>query len=75
MVYEYKVAAFVPEIAGCGAQDRGWDRQRCQQFKEFLNTHTADGWKLHSSEYREVAVQGCGGGKGTWLVCIFEKTK
>ena len=75
MAREYKVAAFKPKIAGCGAQDMGWDEKRCQQFQEFLNTHSAGEWKLHSSEYREVTIQGCSGSKGMWLVCIFEKEK
>ena len=73
MGVEYKVAAFTPKVAGCGAQDNGWDTIRCTQFQEFLNSHAQDGWKFHSNEYREVTVKGCGGGKGAWLVCIFEK--
>ena len=74
MAVEYKVKAFVPKVSGCGAQDNGWDATRCTQFEQFLNQHSQDGWRLHSSEYRSVTVQGCGGGKGSWLVCIFEKT-
>ncbi len=76
MAFEYKVVAFIPKISGCGAEDMGWDEERCGQFQEFLNTNTQDDWKLHSIEYREVTVKGCcGGGNGTRLVCIFEKEK
>ena len=75
MAFEYKVAAFVPKVVGCGAQDMGWDEKRCLQFQEFLNTNTGDGWRFHSSEYREVTVKGCGGSTGVWLVCTFEKEK
>jgi hypothetical protein len=67
------VKAFVPQIAGCGAQDHGWDEARCNQFASFLNANATDGWRFHSSEYREVTVKGCRGGKGAWLVCTFEK--
>ncbi|PJZ57228.1 DUF4177 domain-containing protein [Leptospira barantonii] len=73
MAYKYMVKAFVPTIKGCGAQDQGWDQARCQQFSDFLNTNAVDGWRFHSSEYREVKVKGCSGGSGAWLVCTFEK--
>lgn len=73
MATKYMVRAFLPKVAGCGAQDNGWDDARCLQFEEFLNTHAVDGWRLHSSEYREVVNRGCGGGKGAWLVCTFER--
>lgn len=70
----YMVKAFLPKIDGCGAKDNGWDEVRCNQFQEFLNSHAQNGWKLHSSEYRQVtATKGCGNDKGAWLVCIFEK--
>ncbi len=72
-MYEYKVDAFVPPPPGCGTADNGWDQKRCQDFTAFLNGHAAEGWKLHSSEFRQVVVQGCSGGKGAWLVCIFER--
>jgi hypothetical protein len=75
MAVQYMVKAFIPKVDGCGAQDKGWDDVRCKQFESFLNTHAVDGWRFHSSEYREVTVQGCGGGKGAWLVCTFEKTQ
>jgi hypothetical protein len=71
---EYKVSSFIPTIMGCGAQDNGWDRERCEQFQTFLNNECSDGWKLHSCEYRQVTVKsGCGANNGAWLVCIFEK--
>lgn len=73
MGVQYKVLSFVPKVSGCGAKDTGWDQKRCEQFQSFLNSHAQDGWKLHSSEYRQVTVKGCGGGQGAWLVCIFEK--
>jgi hypothetical protein len=73
MAAKYMVKAFIPKIAGCGAQDNGWDEVRCNQFQDFLNTHATDGWRFHSSEYRQVTVKGCGGSKGAWLVCTFEK--
>jgi hypothetical protein len=73
MGYEYKVQAFLPTVSGCGAKDKGWDDQRCLQFQNFINLHSQDNWKLHSSEYRQVTVKGCGGNQGSWLVCIFEK--
>lgn len=73
MAVEYMVRTFVPKVAGCGAKDQGWDDQRCKQFEDFLNSNSTNGWKLHSSEYRQVTVKGCSGGKGTWLVCIFER--
>ncbi|WP_295448694.1 DUF4177 domain-containing protein [uncultured Thiodictyon sp.] len=74
MAVRYMVRAFLPKVAGCGAQDNGWDAGRCQQFEEFLNAHAVNGWRLHSSEHRQVVAQGCGGGKGAWLVCTFEKS-
>lgn len=70
---QYKVKAFVPKVSGCGAQDNGWDEVRCAQFEAFLNENAVDGWRFHSSEYREVTVKGCSGSKGAWLVCTFEK--
>lgn len=73
MAFQYMVKAFVPTVNGCGAKDNGWDEKRCGQFADFLNSHAINGWRLHSSEFREVAVQGCNGGKGAWLVCTFEK--
>lgn len=73
MNHQYKVEAFVPKVSGCGARDVGWDEKRCKQFEEFINLHAFDGWRLHSSEFRQVTVKGCGGGNGAWLVCIFEK--
>lgn len=73
MGYEYKVKAFVPKISGCGGTDSGWDAERCTQFEQFLNIHASGGWRLQSSEYRTVITKGCGGGKGTWLVCVFER--
>lgn len=73
MSIQYKVDTFVPKISGCGAKDNGWDTARCEQYQEFLNNYAQEGWKLHSSEFREVTMAGCGGGKGAWLVCVFEK--
>lgn len=73
MGLEYHVDTFVPKVSGCGAKDNGWDALRCEQYKEFLNSYAEKGWKLHSSDFREVTVAGCGGGKGAWLVCVFEK--
>ncbi len=73
MSVQYMVKAFVPRVSGCGAKDNGWDEMRCGQFEAFLNSYAVDGWRFHSSEYREVSVKGCGGSKGAWLVCTFEK--
>ena len=73
MAVEYKAKAFVPKVQGCGAADNGWDDARCRQFEDFLNSHAVDGWRFHSSDFRTVTVSGCGGGKGSWLVCTFEK--
>ncbi len=73
MNIEYKVDTFVPKISGCGAKDNGWDQQRCEQYQEFLNRYAENGWKLHSSDYREVKGNGCFGEQGAWLVCVFEK--
>lgn len=73
MKVEYKVDTFVPKVEGCGAKDNGWDKKRCQQYEIFLNEHASQGWKLHSSEFREATVAGCSGSKGIWLVCVFEK--
>lgn len=75
MAVQYMVKAFVPKVSGCGAQDHGWDEVRCKQFEDFLNTHAVDGWRFHSSEYREVTIKGCFASKGVWLVCTFEKTE
>ena len=75
MSVQYMVKAFAPKVAGCGAKDSGWDEARCTQFQEFLNTHAVDGWRFHSSDFRQVTVQGCGGGKGNWLVCTFERNQ
>jgi len=74
MNHQYKVDTFIPKVAGCGAKDNGWDAERCMQYQSFLNEKALDGWKLHSSEFREVTVAGCGGNKGAWLVCVFEKS-
>lgn len=71
---EYKVRAYAPKVKGCGATDLGWTPDRCEDFELFLNTHSASGWRFHSSEYRHVVGKGCGGQGGTWLVCIFERT-
>lgn len=73
MAVQYMVRAFAPKVAGCGGTDNGWDEVRCKQFEDFLNVHATDGWRLHSSEFRSVVAQGCGGGKGQWLVCTFER--
>lgn len=73
MAIKYMVKAFVPKVAGCGAQDNGWDDARCTQFQDFLNTQSVDGWRLHSSAFRDVTVKGCSGGRGAWLVCTFER--
>lgn len=75
MSIEYKVDTFIPKVSGCGAQDNGWDDIRCQQYQDFLNNYANQGWKLHSSDFREVTMTGCSGGKGVWLVCVFEKEK
>ncbi|RYZ77052.1 MAG: hypothetical protein EOP05_03120 [Proteobacteria bacterium] len=76
MANEYKVKAFVPTVKGCGATDDGWGPERCLDFQNFLNVETADGWRLHSSEYRTLTVKkGCGASTGSWLVCVFEKQK
>ncbi|MBJ6760691.1 DUF4177 domain-containing protein [Myxococcaceae bacterium JPH2] len=73
-MYEYHVDAFVPPAPGCGAQESGWSPKRCGDFAKFLNGYAAQGWKLHSSEYRAVtSTQGCGTTKGSWLVCVFER--
>lgn len=71
---EYKVRSFVPTIKGCNGTDMGWDPERCEDFQNFLNSNTPEGWRLHSCEYRYVVTKGCGGGKSQWLVCIFERT-
>jgi hypothetical protein len=73
MEVRYMVKAFLPKIVGCGAQDYGWDDVRCKQFEDFLNSHAVDGWRLHSSEYRQVLAKGCSGKGGAWLVCTFER--
>lgn len=70
---EYKVRAYAPTVKGCGAKDMGWDMQRCKDFEKFINTESTEGWKLHSYDFRQVTVQGCGGGTGSWLVCVFER--
>ena len=75
MASMYMVRAFVPTISGCGAQDNGWDEVRCKQFEDFLNANAVSGWRLHSSEYRQVVSRGCGGGKAAWLVCTFERSQ
>jgi hypothetical protein len=75
MAVQYMVKAFLPTVSGCGGKDNGWDEIRCNQFQEFLNSHAVGGWRLHSSEFRSVAVKGCGGNKGSWLVCTFEKSE
>lgn len=73
MPVTYKVDTFIPTVSGCGAKDNGWDDKRCEQFQNFLNKYAENGWRLHSCDFREVTVAGCGCGKGAWLVCIFEK--
>lgn len=73
MGVEYAVASFLPKISGCGGEDNGWDANRCQQYEKFLNDHAANGWRLHSSDFRVVKAKGCGGDKGAWLVCVFER--
>ena len=73
-MYEYRVATFVPKVAGCAAQDMGWDAARCEQFEQFLNSFAQNRWKLHSQEFRNVVVAGCGNNKGVTLVCTFERT-
>jgi len=75
-MHEYHVDAFVPTIAkGCGSTDKGWDVTRCKQFAAFLNGYAAQGWKLHSSDYRVLkGAAGCAGQTTTtWLVCVFER--
>jgi hypothetical protein len=73
-MFQYFVDAFVPSAPGCGKTDAGWDPKRCSEFAMFLNKHASQGWKLHSCEYRHVAVQsGCGPRGATWLVCVFER--
>jgi hypothetical protein len=73
MSFIYKVDTFVPKVSGCGAQDNGWDQVRCGQYQTFLNEYAEKGWRLHSSDFRQVNVAGCGKSKGAWLVCVFEK--
>lgn len=75
MSTRYMVKAFIPTVAGCGATDQGWDETRCKEFEDFLNHRAAEGWRFHSSEFRQVAVKGCGGKTGAWLVCTFERTE
>lgn len=73
---EYHVDAFVPPASGCGKPETGWDPKRCADFTQFLNNYAAQGWRLHSSEYRSVTLnKGCGNTSGSWLVCIFERQK
>lgn len=75
-MYEYKVAAFAPMVKGCGAQDKGWDEERCKQFEDFLAANIPGGWKLHSSDFRQVSkASGCGSTVGVRLVCVFERQK
>ncbi len=69
----YKVKTFIPKISGCGDKDNGWDAERCLQYEVFLNQHSQEGWRLHSSEFRSATAVGCGGGKGAVLVCVFER--
>lgn len=75
MEFDYKVAVFVPTVNGCNAQDTGWDQKRIGQYQAFLNQHAAGGWKLSSSDYRQVTATGCGGATGSWLVCVFERQR
>jgi hypothetical protein len=75
MQKEYKVKAYAPTVKGCGTPDVGWDEGRCEDFQKFINSNATDGWCLHSYEYRSVTAKGCGGGRGSWLVCVFEKEK
>lgn len=75
-MFEYHVDAFVPPAPGCGSAEAGWSPQRCAEFAKFLNNYAAQGWKLHSSEYRTVTMNsGCSNTKGSWLVCVFERQK
>ena len=71
-MYLYNVKHFIPKVRGCGAKSSGWDAAQCEQFQDFLNTEARKGWKLHSCENRVVTMQGCGGGTGAVLVCVFE---
>jgi hypothetical protein len=74
LMFQYHVDAFVPPASGCGKPAAGWDPKRCAEFAMFLNRYAADGWKLHSCEYRQVQVStGCGSSAGSWLVCVFER--
>ncbi len=70
---QYHVDAFIPSPPGCMKMEAGWDPKRCQEFASFLNKYGAQGWRLHSCEYRTVAAGGCGTTKGSWLVCVFER--
>ncbi len=69
----YHVDTFIPKVAGCGAADMGWDAERCRQFEMFLNQKAAEGWQLHSHDYRQVMGSGCGASKGVTLVCVFTR--
>lgn len=69
----YLVKPFIPKISGCGATDHGWDDERCKQFQDFLNRNCVNGWRYHSSEYRQAIAGGCFGSRGERLVCVFEK--
>lgn len=61
MKYDYKVETFVPTVKGCGATDKGWDAERCNQFQSFLN---------------ERAAAGClGQTTSVTLVCVFERAQ
>ena len=74
MTFEYVVDTFVPTVKGCGAEDKGWDPERCAQYQKFLNSYASKGWRLHKADYREVkSAGGCGTTSGAWLVCVFEK--
>jgi len=76
MESEYKVATFYPTVKGCGAQDFGWNAERCAQYQAFLSKNCTSGWRFHSSEYRQVtATSGCGGTRGAVLICVFERPR
>lgn len=71
---QYHVDAFVPKAPGCGKSEAGWDPERCKQYADFLNHYAKEGWRLHSSDLREVKSQGgCGPVSASWLVCTFER--
>jgi hypothetical protein len=76
MDHAYKVAAFYPTFKGCGATDKGWNVERCNQYQSFLTENATDGWRFHSSEYRDVtATRGCESTRGAVLICVFERDR